>query len=588
MRSCAWLATAALVLFAPAPARGGDDTIFANGFELLPWYLDGDGDDYGDPASVVYASLQPPGRIATGGDCNDADADIHPGASDDPDGAFIDSNCDGIDGDLAKAVFVAPDGTDSGPCDAPASACATPAYALTQTSAQRTQVYLRVGNYIGPLLVTGSAALFGGYDAQWQRGPLTTLGPNVRLLGGQYAGPILPLQGQFIAVYVGPAQEASLADVVVTGPDAIARNANGDGLGSYSIFVDPAAHLVMDRCQIDQGDGADGAAGSAGTDAVTLVAAPGGGIGGNAVAGPACDDTGHGSSGPAVVGTCAASPSSRSTMSGAGGIGGVRDTNCGLPPNFEARPGIAGASAAYVLGTGGKGGDAGPICVTGGNGHNGVVADGTGGAGADGNSIIDGLWVSATGSSGGTGENGGGGGGGGGSGGCDTGIDAYGAGGGGGGAGGCAARSGGGGGHGGGVSFGVYLRGASAIINQTVFNRGIGGHGGTGGDGGKPQPGGPGNVGGLGANGAMPGGQGGDGARGGAAGGGGGGQGGSVYGIYAVGPLDLAGSGNQFLGGAPGLRGAGGDGGVAGVAQGMEGTDGTLGSTGSCSTSSCN
>lgn len=69
---------------------------------------------------------------------------------------------------------------------------------------------------------------------------------------------------------------------------------------------------------------------------------------------------------------------------------------------------------------------------------------------------------------------------------------------------------------------------------------------------------------------------------------GGGGQGGSVYGVYAEGPLDLGGSGNQFLGGAPGLRGLGGQGGVPGVASGMEGTDGAFGSTGSCTTSHCN
>lgn len=68
---------------------------------------------------------------------------------------------------------------------------------------------------------------------------------------------------------------------------------------------------------------------------------------------------------------------------------------------------------------------------------------------------------------------------------------------------------------------------------------------------------------------------------------GGGGQGGSVYGVYADGPLDLGGSGNQFIGGVPGLRGLGGQGSLPTATQGMDGTDGTLGGTGSCASNPC-
>ncbi|MEQ1504527.1 MAG: putative metal-binding motif-containing protein, partial [Myxococcota bacterium] len=44
----------------------------------------------------------------TGGDCDDADADVHPGASDDPEPGYVDLNCDGVDGDVADSVFVDP------------------------------------------------------------------------------------------------------------------------------------------------------------------------------------------------------------------------------------------------------------------------------------------------------------------------------------------------------------------------------------------------------------------------------------------------------------------------------------------------
>jgi hypothetical protein len=43
-------------------------------------------------------------------DCDDANAAIHPGAADAPDLSFVDSNCDGIDGDESQAVFVATTG----------------------------------------------------------------------------------------------------------------------------------------------------------------------------------------------------------------------------------------------------------------------------------------------------------------------------------------------------------------------------------------------------------------------------------------------------------------------------------------------
>ena len=47
-------------------------------------------------------------------DCNNLDPAVHPGAVDKPDLNFEDTNCDGIDGDLTKAVFVWINGNDSG------------------------------------------------------------------------------------------------------------------------------------------------------------------------------------------------------------------------------------------------------------------------------------------------------------------------------------------------------------------------------------------------------------------------------------------------------------------------------------------
>ena len=65
---------------------------------LSTFYVDGDGDGYGDTAQPVEACEAPEGASALGDDCDDEDAAFNPGASetdcDDPN----DYNCDGSTG----------------------------------------------------------------------------------------------------------------------------------------------------------------------------------------------------------------------------------------------------------------------------------------------------------------------------------------------------------------------------------------------------------------------------------------------------------------------------------------------------------
>lgn len=70
----------------------------------LRWYLDQDGDGYGD--QPVYSCTQPFGTVENTDDCNDSDAAVSPGASEYC-GNGIDDNCDGqTDGsDAVDAQF---------------------------------------------------------------------------------------------------------------------------------------------------------------------------------------------------------------------------------------------------------------------------------------------------------------------------------------------------------------------------------------------------------------------------------------------------------------------------------------------------
>jgi hypothetical protein len=63
---------------------------------LPQWFNDPDGDGYGDPGSVYFSLMAPPGFVNNGGDCNENDNSINPGATDICDNG-IDEDCSGSD-----------------------------------------------------------------------------------------------------------------------------------------------------------------------------------------------------------------------------------------------------------------------------------------------------------------------------------------------------------------------------------------------------------------------------------------------------------------------------------------------------------
>ncbi len=83
-----------------------------DGHERLTWYEDLDGDDYGTDASSIIGCTQPAGYADNTDDCDDTDADIHPGAEETCDG--VDQDCDGETDEGAAPVPWYPDADGDG------------------------------------------------------------------------------------------------------------------------------------------------------------------------------------------------------------------------------------------------------------------------------------------------------------------------------------------------------------------------------------------------------------------------------------------------------------------------------------------
>ena len=100
--------------------------------DATTWYADGDGDGYGDPISGAPACDQPSGTVADGSDCDDAEAEHHPGATEYCDGA--DDDCDGFvdeeDAVDAASWYLDVDGDGYGDASAAITACDQPSDAV--------------------------------------------------------------------------------------------------------------------------------------------------------------------------------------------------------------------------------------------------------------------------------------------------------------------------------------------------------------------------------------------------------------------------------------------------------------------------
>ena len=99
------------------------------------WYLDADGDGYGESSSSTTACSQPSGYAAAsaGEDCDDGDAAVNPGADESCDG--VDNDCDGaVDEDDAidaSTWYADADADGFGDAGSPSTACSQPSGTIT-------------------------------------------------------------------------------------------------------------------------------------------------------------------------------------------------------------------------------------------------------------------------------------------------------------------------------------------------------------------------------------------------------------------------------------------------------------------------
>jgi hypothetical protein len=501
----------------------------------------------------------------------------------------VDRNCDGVDGDISNAIFVAKNGSDAYPGTITQPMLTLQAAMNRAGSTGKRDVYVSTGVYTESIQLVAGVRTYGGFSPNFL---LRNIELNATVIMGQAFTAAKP--GSVNAVGIAGAAGSTVLD----GFTIYGRNNMTAGGSSYAAYVRNSTNaLVLTNNTLEAGSGGPGSKGTNGDAGAN-------GVDGNPgaqayrVGNKNCSNLPRtGASGGAT--TCGGNPVN-------GGKGG--DNHC--PSNFDSGPaagenGVIGQGPSG--GAGGSGGWTGQVWVfcaecrafgstgfrTGLDGKPGVT--GTNGLTAGGNAcsvtqaggyVSAGLWYpnpGVSGVAGGRGSGGGGGGAGGGAMGDWTCGETHVGGSGGGGGSGACGGTGGGGASGGGGSFALFITWDSApasvpSISGNLLYGSVGGSGGVGGNGGSGGTSGRGGTGGAEnpstAKCAGAGGTGGIGGHGGHGEGGGGGCGGASYCIFAQGngavSLNAYKTGNTFVPGSGGSGGSGGpsignSGGLGGV-----------------------
>jgi hypothetical protein len=500
------------------------------------------------------------------GDCDDLVKAVNPAAGDLPDDASLDSNCDGLDGDLELAVFVSKAlGKDGNPGTMEKPKATLASAVAEAASSGRSQVLVAGGIYDGSFELPGGVGVYGGYtlEGSWKR----SFGTMPVIRGGSVAVKVL-----------GGGGDTRLQELKIQSKDATVK-----GESSVGVLLSKVSGMTIRRVEIQAGRGESGMAGLKGLNGSAGRDGRAGNKGcdsGSCVGGSSCY-----SGAPLGGGENFVEIPKGNRCGGMGQAHGDKlvkqASSVAFPWDIDERGEHSCYYRQFGAGHGGKGGDRGAGShKTGWNGEAGLAGgDGAGGvAGPFGKIGPNGL-TALDGTDGDSGTEGTGGGGGGKGRRKNEGAfecDSYGGEGGGGGEGGTPGFSGGGG-KSAGSSVGILLYQSNVKVELSQIatvgggTAGDGGQGGYGGNGGYPGQGG------AGWDGSGAGGAGGAGGRGGHGGGGGGGQGGHSIGILSSCLNSTVNANNNKF--TLGAAGKGGKGGLSATNRGANGTDGTRAET---------
>ncbi|MFH1462936.1 MAG: MopE-related protein [Pseudomonadota bacterium] len=187
-------------------AFGGPEGTWDPGF--YAYYLDADGDGWGDDAESVRGATTPSGYVAEGGDCDDGDAAVHPGATEVVDG--IDNECDGVIDDICTCDV----------CDDGGSPFATVQAAINATTTGGT-VTICGGTWDENLTISGKTLTIAGTDADTtvidggSGVALTVTSADLTLSGVTLTGYVS--SSSYGAALTCSSSDLDLSDVIFTG-----------------------------------------------------------------------------------------------------------------------------------------------------------------------------------------------------------------------------------------------------------------------------------------------------------------------------------------------------------------------------------
>lgn len=401
-----------------------------------------------------------------------------------PDDFGTDTNCDGISGDISRAVFVSSKGNDDNPGTKDAPVRTLHRGQEIAVDEGKTQILVSSGNFElqksgeGAFEMIDGISIYGGYNPDTWARQIAVLRTNLRANA--------PIGLRFANI----GEKTTLSGVTVYGDSY-----TSGGTSSMAIVIENSGHnenVELREVEINAGNGGTGTRGSDGSN---------GQAGGT---GQSHTDTNN------INGVAGAKPGPLDCWT-AGGDGGRShsEDSCSKGANDEGEPGST-VDPRVAPGSGGTHGD--NNCDWGVGNCGGQKTSGAGGKGGDGNKGLPGPKATAptnragsfsgvnfTAMKGGDGDLGTSGSGGGGGGGAGTakwlcGGGRAGTGGAGGGGGGCSG-TGGTGGSGGGGSFGVVINNTVPAFYNVNVRQGRGGKGGAGGIGGLGGEGGDGGEG---------------------------------------------------------------------------------------------